>query len=51
MTIVEDSEVSKIISAISEVAYTGKSGDGIVIVTDVADVVNIASKKTGESAL
>ena len=51
MTIVEDSEVPKVISAITDSAYTGKSGDGIVIVTDVAHVVNIASKQTDTSAL
>jgi nitrogen regulatory protein PII len=51
MTIVEDSEVPAIVSAISQAAYTGKSGDGIVIVTDVVQVVNIASKKTDSSAL
>ncbi|MDH5432263.1 MAG: P-II family nitrogen regulator [Nitrosopumilus sp.] len=51
MTVVDDSEVPKVISAISQAAYTGKSGDGIVIVTDVDQVVNIASKKTDSSAL
>lgn len=51
MTIVDDSEVSKVVSAISQAAYTGKSGDGIVIVTDVDQVVNIASKKTDSDAL
>ena len=51
MTIVDDAEVSKVVSAITQAAYTGKSGDGIVIVTDVDQVVNIASKKTDSSAL
>lgn len=51
MTVVEDSEVSKIIEAISKATYTGKNGDGIVVVTDVVQVVNIASKATDESAL
>ena len=51
MTIVDDSEVSKIVSAIVDSCYTGKSGDGIVIVTDVVQVVNIASKKTDSDAL
>ena len=51
MTIVDDAEVSKIISAITESCYTGKSGDGLVIVTDVVQVVNIASKKTDSEAL
>jgi len=51
MTVVDDSEVSNVVSAISNAAYTGKSGDGIIIVTDVDQVVNIASKKTDSSAL
>ncbi|MDH5658594.1 MAG: P-II family nitrogen regulator [Nitrosopumilus sp.] len=51
MTVVDDSEVSEIISAITQSAYTGKNGDGIVIVTDVVQVVNIASQKTDSSAL
>ena len=51
MTVVDDSEVSKVISAITQSAYSGKSGDGIVIVTDVAQVVNIASKETDSDAL
>ncbi|MDH3394959.1 MAG: P-II family nitrogen regulator [Nitrosopumilus sp.] len=51
MAIVDDSEVSKIVSAITQSCYTGKSGDGIVIITDVVQVVNIASKKTDSEAL
>ncbi len=51
MTIVDDSEVSKVISAISESCYTGKNGDGIVVVTDVVEVVNIASKERNSDAL
>ena len=51
MTIVEDSEVESVISAITDSTYTGKNGDGIVIVSDVSKVVNIASKATDESAL
>ena len=51
MAIVDDSEVDKIVSAISKSAYTGKSGDGLVIVSDISHVVNIASKETDSSAL
>ena len=51
MTVVGDSEVDAVISAISDSTYTGKNGDGIVIVSDVNKVVNIASKETNESAL
>lgn len=51
MAIVDDSEVSKIISAITQSCHTGNSGDGIVIVTDVVQVVNIASNKIDSEAL
>jgi len=51
MAIVDDSEVSKIVSAITKSCYSGKPGDGLVIVTDVVEVVNIASKMTGSEAL
>lgn len=51
MTVVDDSEVSAVISAITDAAYTGNNGDGIVFVSDVVQVVNIASKKTDSTAL
>ena len=51
MTIVDDSEVEKVSTAIADAAYTGKSGDGIIVVTDVTQVINIASKKTDSEAL
>jgi len=51
MTIVDDSDVEKISKAIADAAFTGKSGDGIIIITDVIQVVNIASKKTNSEAL
>ena len=50
-TIVEDSEVDKVVQAISNAAFSGKSGDGIITVSEIQDVVNIASKKTGSEAL
>ena len=50
-TIVEDSEVDKVVQAISNAAFTGKSGDGIITISEIQDVVNIASKKTGSEAL
>ena len=51
MTLVEDSQVSAIVDAINSSAYSGKSGDGIIVVTNVDQVINIASKGTGSSAL
>lgn len=50
-TIVNDSQVDAVVSAISNAAFTGKPGDGIVFVKDVEDVLNIASKQRGMDAL
>ena len=51
MTIVEDSEVQTIIDAINGTARSGNSGDGIIVVSDVTQVVNIASQSSGSEAL
>jgi len=51
MTLVEDSQVSTIADAINGSAYTGKSGDGIIVVTNVDEVINIAAKSAGSKAL
>ena len=50
-TIVDDSQVDAIISEISEAASTGNSGDGIIVISSVEDVVSISSKKRGSEAL
>jgi nitrogen regulatory protein P-II 1 len=50
-TVVNDSDVEKISTAIADAAFTGKGGDGIVVVTNVDSVLNIASKKSGSEAL
>jgi nitrogen regulatory protein P-II 1 len=50
-TVVNDSDVEKISTAIANAAYTGKGGDGIIIVSSVENVLNIASKKSGSEAL
>ena len=50
-TIVNDSDVEKVSSAIADAAFTGKGGDGIIAVTDVESILNIASKKSGPEAL
>lgn len=50
-TIVDDSQVDAVITAISEAAYTGNGGDGIIAISSVDDVINIASKKRGIEAL
>jgi nitrogen regulatory protein PII len=40
-----------VLTAIADAAFTGSSGDGIVTITNVDDVYNIASKKRGNEAL
>ncbi len=50
-TIVDESKVETVIKAISDAAFSGKAGDGIIVVTTVDDVLNIASKKRGSEAL
>ena len=50
-TVVEDSVVEKVTSAIADAAFTGKGGDGIITTTNVDSVLNIASKKSGSEAL
>ena len=50
-TIVDDSEVESVVSAIADAAFTGSAGDGIIAISSVEDVLNIASKKRGSEAL
>ena len=50
-TLVDDSLAESIVSAIADAAFTGGSGDGIVSISTVDDVYNIASKKRGPEAL
>jgi nitrogen regulatory protein P-II 1 len=50
-TIVEDSQVESVVSAIADAAFTGKGGDGIISIEPVDDVLNIASKQRGNEAL
>ena len=50
-TIIEDSKVEAVIKAISDVVFSGKAGDRIIVVSTVDDVLNIASKKRGSEAL
>ena len=50
-TVVDDSDVEKVSSAIADAAFTGKGGDGIIATTNVETVLNIASKKRDSEAL
>ena len=51
ITIVDDAQLDAAVDAISGSVYTGTAGDGIIIVSSVDDVINIASKKKGSGAL
>lgn len=50
-TIVNDSDVEKISTIIADASYTGKGGDGIIVVSTIDSVLNITSKKSGNEAL
>ena len=50
-TIANEADVEKISTAIADAVFTGKGGDGIVVVTNVENILNIASKKSGSEAL
>lgn len=50
-TIVDDADVEKVSTTIADAAFTGKGGDGIIVVSSVESVLNIASKKSGTEAL
>mgnify|MGYP001569152907 CR=1 FL=1 len=49
--IVNDEDVDKTISAISEAAKTGKIGDGKIFVTDIDNVVRIRTGEIGTEAV
>ena len=50
-TIVEDSEVEKVSNAITNAVFTGEEGDGIIAISNIENVLNIASKKKDSEAL
>jgi len=50
-TIVKDSEVEKVSKAINDAVFTGEEGDGIIVISNIENVLNIASKKNNSEAL
>ena len=44
-TIVEDSKLEEVISAIMNTAHTGKSGDGVIFVTTIDEAYKIGTKE------
>lgn len=51
VTIVDDSKVDSIITAIINAAGTGNKGDGKIFVSIVNDIIDIGSKQKGNTAL
>ncbi|MDC0605558.1 P-II family nitrogen regulator [Nitrosopumilus sp.] len=50
-TIVDDLEVEKVSKAIVDAVFTGEEGDGIISISNIENVLNIASKKKDLEAL
>lgn len=51
ITVVDDSKVESVISAILEAGYSGTKGDGKIFVSNVEDAIDIYSKEKGTNAL
>ncbi len=51
VTVVDDSKVESVLSAILEAGYSGTKGDGKIFVSSIDDVVDIYSKEKGTKAL
>ena len=47
----DDADVSRIVDVITEVARTGKIGDGKIWITDVVDVIRIRTGERGDDAV
>jgi len=50
-TVVDDSKVDAVTSAITDVCSTGSKGDGKIFISTVDDTVDIGSKQKGVSSL
>lgn len=51
ITIVDDSKVGAVVSAIIDAAYTGNRGDGKIFVTNVEEAFDIATKESGRNII
>lgn len=51
MTVVDDSKVSTVVSAIMNAVSTGTTGDGKIFVTNVEEAFDIATKQSGKNIL
>ena len=50
-TVVEDEVVERAIAAIKDAASTGRSGDGRIFVSEIAQAINIRNGDTGINAI
>jgi nitrogen regulatory protein P-II 1 len=50
-TVVDDSEVDKVVKTIMEAASTGSPGDGKIFISTVAEAIDIGTQKRGNEAL
>lgn len=51
VTVVDDSKVESVLSAIMESGFSGSKGDGKIFISSVDDAVDIFSKEKGKTAL
>ena len=51
VTVVEESEVDKVINTIVETVSTGSAGDGKIFVSSISEAIDIGTKKRGEVAI
>ena len=51
VTVVQDSMVASVVSAIIDAAHTGEKGDGKIFVTDLTDAIRIRTGERGEEAI
>lgn len=51
ITVVDESKVDSVVSAISDVASTGTRGDGKIFICTVDEAVDIATKQKGEGSI
>src|ERR671933_1524243 len=51
VTVVDDSEVDKVIKAILDTTSTGSAGDGKIFVSTVTEAIDIGTKKRGQVAI
>lgn len=51
MVVVKDSLADKVVEKILESTSSGLKGEGKIFISDIADVIDVGTKKRGESAL